>query len=543
MLLSIVINVWPGTDVFRFQLQLLSLLYKTRAIDNYHHLIKEELNGWERNKFDCSDYHQMMRHYGFKRCHYNKKQVEVILAVDGSKRCSVVDIFEDWARINLSNYQIIYGNCNGLSATRNAAMQIFKGKYLIFRDDDDLSAPIRSLLQECRRLDELGVGTNDTTYQKFIPATDHVTELYSFLHSVQRKPVIAVFKNSIKLRNTRSTIHNPFAITKVPIDTTHLKLLRSPSNSSMCGRIFSREAVSLIYNSTICCGMEDARSNFLQQIPQHCIYIMDKGRLNWLRYGWEMFKKHRYTPETLKVITWLNQSIILYRRWRINDPRDYENIERMDRMFKNFYTSMYDPFFVYVLPTGSFANISWSWGTVIGVLEAFRNAHKHLDFTMNDLKHLKSVIEYGIHTEVIDEKQKLNIRWVGSNYIKEGRQLATQLEYISRHKFLFWFASVEQNYVWKILEYKMEEMKKALNKLPKQLHKNAFADTVNVKIMHPNQLITVTVNGKRMRLSNCNQEKTNKLYFGNVAYTDTPNVDWLNYVVIAAIVIALLLML
>lgn len=536
MLLSIILNVWEETDVFRFMLQLYSFIYYSKNLYNYYNLIKDSLDGWERGKYTCKRYHKLFSNYNFKQYGFNKSDVEIILAVDSKTKIPIVDEFNKWANKYLTHKQIIYGKY-GISTLRNVAVKVCRGKYIIFRDDDDLSAPICRILNQCKELSKIGFGTNDLSYQKFIPAYTDVTELYNYFHYFQKKPTIAIFKDSIKLKNTISSAENPFAVTSTPIDTTNLELDNRASNLSMCGRIFSREAINLIYNTSICNGMEDARSNFLQQRIQHCIYIFKEDKLKQLKKSWNRFKCDEFDETIDNDMRYINLNILCYRNWRVHDLLNKENVNRLDFIFKEALISKASPFFVYVLPSGSYATNSWAWGTVIGALESIRCSGRHVDFTMNDLKHLKTVIEHGVKTTVLDTHARMKMNWIGK---ANGENVTEYLNYLARHEYIYWFAVTRDAYKYKILEYKLEELRKYLHMLPKHLPRNINADVVKTNLLHPNQLVKVIVNDKKIRLPNDNQTITSKIYFGNVNYTDVPKS---NKSILISIIITILLIL
>ena len=73
MLLSIVINAWPGTDKFRFRLQLETLMHDTIDKNNYLLICKVLLNGWERNTFKIPDdnFKTVLERYHFQRVTYD----------------------------------------------------------------------------------------------------------------------------------------------------------------------------------------------------------------------------------------------------------------------------------------------------------------------------------------------------------------------------------------------------------------------------------------------------------------------------------------
>ena len=205
MLLSIILNVWEETDVFRFMLQLYSFIYYSKNMYDYYRLIKDCLDGWRRGKYTCKSYHKLFINYNFKQYTFDKSKVEILLAVDHNSKIPIVDVFDKWANKYLTHKQIVYGKY-GISTLRNVAIKVCRGDYIIFRDDDDLSSPICRILNQCAELKRLGVGSNNLAYQKFIPSYTDITELYDYFHHFQKKPTIAIFKDSIK-KPTRTNKH------------------------------------------------------------------------------------------------------------------------------------------------------------------------------------------------------------------------------------------------------------------------------------------------------------------------------------------------
>ena len=150
MLLSIVVNAWPGTDKFRFRLQLETFMYDTSNNINYLNLCKELLEGWEKNKFSIPEdnFKSAFEKHQFHKVDFNHNDVEVILAIDTTDGSEIEDIFKSWCNDYDINNQILRAKL-GVAGMRNVAMQEYNGEFIIFRDDDDFSASIAKLLKQC----------------------------------------------------------------------------------------------------------------------------------------------------------------------------------------------------------------------------------------------------------------------------------------------------------------------------------------------------------------------------------------------------------
>ena len=535
MLLSIVINAWPGTDLFRFRLQLETLTHDTADVNNYLNLCKDVLNGWDKNKFTIPDdkFASIMTKYNFNRTEFDTDNVEVLLAIDAKDKSAIEDEFEDWCSTYSINHKVIRAKL-GAAGMRNAALQIYDGDFVIFRDDDDFSASIGKLLNQCKALDFMG--GNSLGYQKQLSRYDIITERWKYFQYNQKKPTIAIMMDGMKLKNTWGSLDNPFSATPTPVDTSTVELVDRAPFTSMCSKIFTREATRLIYNSTCCGSLEDARSHYLQQLPQHCIWLFTEKQLSWLRKEWEMFMRDRSKGNA--GVRWLNMNVISYQEWQIplrnikhhneveavqytaNKTKVDENIKRVDSFFKhNFYVSKCAPNFIYVLASGSYSRVSWTYGSVVGALEAFRNSNRMLDFTIADLKQLKKLITSAIKTTLVDTNNVSKLEWLSDQCKKEGTELIKLLTPIVNYRYIFWFGIVHGD--WKMFEDKIKQIRELIW----HIHVKAVdgADTVKDDIKHPNTSVKVTVDGVEKRVSLCNGNKMN--CNDSMRYTDQNEID------------------
>lgn len=550
MLLSIAINIYPGTDLYRFALQLETFVWKAEEIKCYELLARELLEKWDRNVFKIpkDNFASAFKRCNFKRLKTTKaisEQIELILACDGneSKASKHINVFKDWCKRNgIENHSVITmeEGGHGPATLRNMAMQVFKGDCLMFRDDDDFSAPIASLLNQVIALQKRGFGDNNPSYLDSIPAYDHISELNDYFLKNQHHPTIAIFEDGIKLKNTWGSIDNPFSKTPTPIDTSKMELVDRPAHMSMCSKIFSREAIKYIHNTSNCNAIEDGRSNYLEQLCQHCVWIFPQERLEWLRKGWDAFKHNE--EEGLDVVKWLNVNVISYKHWQIpigknhfkeisdllydNEDKKYNfrarNIRRLDSFFShNFIVSKCRPSFVYVLASGSCASDSWTWGSVIGTLEAFRHAKKELTFTIKDLEKLKTILTTSIKTTLINTNNVSTLTWKGPNQLK-GEELCQHLSVLTNYKYIFWFAIVHHKSDWKMLA---EELSAALSIIREmdtsKLRPQSDCDKLNVQPVHPNSGIKAFVDGEERLLSIDNQ----KLIEGDLSTNDYVNTN------------------
>lgn len=541
-MLSISINIYPGTDLYRFRLQLETLVHETSDPNNYFHLCVDLLNNWDKNKFEIPNdkFASKFKEHNFSNSTFNHDEIELILAVDGKSKIHE-DEFISFCKMNeISNYQII-NNSNikaGVAGMRNFVMQTFKHDYLMFRDDDDFSNSISKLLDQCKELKKMKFGENDKEYLNHLPKYSNIQEMFNYLNKYQKYPTIAILMESMRLKNTWGTVDNPFSKTPTPVDVSTIEMIDRPSYSSMCTKIFSREALKLIYNSTCCQSLEDARSHYLQQLVQHCIWVFDEKRLEEIKDGWKNFKR--------PTIQWLNRNVLNYQSWQIsipgrkknikndrfheqvdfeklNENKNKENIERLNFFInERFVISKCAPNFIYVLPSGSQSGNSWCWCSVIGLLEAYRNANRSVNFTINDLKLLKEIITKTIQTKLIDTNNVVEVRYLPTKFSNYGNELVKYLKEIANYKYIYWFGVVNHPKDWSRFAFLLSKIRELIHKI-KIDEKYENSDNIFDQVHHPNTIVEVYVNGEMEKLSLTNS--SNKLIgdLNEKNYTDKEN--------------------
>lgn len=553
-MLSIAINIYPGTDLYRFRLQLETLVHETDDVNNYLYLCKDLLNGWEKNKFEIFEdkFESKFIEHNFIQSKFDPELVELILAIDVTKDSKInadkhEEEFINFCHDNSIRHFQIIKNSNiklGVSGMRNMVMQIFKGDYLMFRDDDDFSQSISKLTNQCIELSKLNFGKNDQKYQKHLPTYNHISEMYDYLNKHQKYPTIAILMSNVRLKNTWGSIDNPFSKTPTPVDTSTVELVDRPSYTSMCSKIFSRESINLINNSTCCQSLEDSRSHYLQQLVQHCVWVFDEKRLEKIRNDWYIFLQSRFI-EKRDTIKWLNRNVLNYQFWQINLPKlklrnldgrftkndldrfheqilfnnenDYEklefkskifnkNIKRLDFFIKNrFISSSCSPDFAYVLPSGSQSGNSWCWCSVIGLLEAYRNANKQFNFSIEDLRKLKTIITSTIHTTLINTNNEVDVEYISDEFVHEGNELAKCLKEIANYKYIYWFGIVNKPSDWDRFSYLLTNIRLILQSFPNDMKINEenidLVDRIFDEVYHPNSSVKILVNDYKRELS------------------------------------------
>ena len=500
MILSVIINAWSGSDLYRFRLQLETFLYRTAEPSNYLELCRTLLDSWERDSFAIpSDaFRKTFESLSFERVLPSADDVEFILAVDDSAngRAEAVErTFKEWITTNGLNGFIVGGAKLGVAAMRNIGIQRCSGDFVVFRDDDDFSTAIVNLIEQCRQLKKLHFGENKP-YSLPTEHYNHVLEHRSRLLKLQRYPTIAILEDGYRLKNTWGSVSNPFSKTPTPIDVTTIELVDRPSTTSMCSKIFSRESLRMIYNSAACNSLEDARSHFLQQLPQNCIWLFSDERMRWLRDEWSEFK-HSNGRSGRDGVRWLNLNVLNYSQWQIHfdEPasKRWENLDEL--MMNSFIVKSYDgPSFCYVLPSNSYGLSSWSYCSIVGVLEAFRNSHRSVEFTVSDLQRLKDVIESSISTQLINTNCITRVRWLG-NASEKGELLAQTLERINNYRYIYWYGVVNRKDDWRVLEREVDQIRTLVNSLHSTVNsKTDGTDAVRDTPVHPNQMISLDRN-------------------------------------------------
>lgn len=469
-ILSVIINAWPGTDLFRFRLQLETLIYRSERKEDYFKLAVDLLGGWEKNKWKVpgDKFKKQLLSHHFHMEKFEPNSVEVILAFDSTTSDSpVVDEFHDWAKnYNCQDRVRVIAEKRGISGMRNLAIAESKGDYVVFRDDDDFSTSITALQRQCASLELMNFGKNgDYTFPRF--RYNHVREYRDAVLRLQKYPTIAILEDSIRIKNTWGTVDNPFSVTPTPVDASTIELVNRPSPTSMCSKIFSRESLRFIRNSESCSTLEDARTHYLQVMVQHCIWLFSKERLaeidNWIENG----------QQRTATSHWLKQNVGEYG----------------DR--SKYFVSQCSPSFSYVLAGGSHATNSWSYCTVIAALEALRYSGRNIDFTIKDLKKMKEIICYGIKTKLVDTNCVTRVTSLSPTVIP--KRLAELFEKLNNYRYLFWFAVVHKTEDWKMIMSTLSEIRKLVVKikLPTELPMKD-ADVVKDTPIHPDHLPDTT---------------------------------------------------
>lgn len=447
-MLSVVINAYPGTDQFRFRLGLETFLYDP---GDYFNLCRNELNGWSKQAFNDHPCPKLT-YYGFKKAEFDHKRIEMVLALDSTSECEISHIFKSFCEANDLRYKIVtmaeYKPLNidhkpapGVALMRNVAIQVSSGDFLVFRDDDDFSCSFRFMLQCCDRL----------------------------------TGPIGIVMTSQRLKNTWGTVDNPFSITPTPIDISTLESVDNPSVTSMCSKIFTRASLKTVYNSTCLVSLEDARSHHLQQLPQKPVMMFGEHQYRRLLTGW---RKWKAGGKERDVIQFINRHI---------GPVSRRSIPYIDYVFDHSCIVEDHPFFVYVFPSGSYSSDSWSWGGVLGCLQAFRDTHRYVPFTMRELIKLRQLITHGIKTKLIDTNCQCKVTWTGPETM--GQRLASALESIVNYHYIYWFGVVHKESDWDMFRTKLNEIRECLSLKPR-----AETDRVRDDLMHPNTKVMVRCN-------------------------------------------------
>lgn len=130
----------------------------------------------------------------------DKDAFEVLLILNGDKDPYWSQLTEYIHSSNLRNCRLMYSDKVGVSYARNLAIDLAKGDYIVFIDDDDLVSPnylssLRSKVQDrsicvsnekifINSIDELGDGYVTKAFTKAMKSTDHsLLKMRSFLSS------------------------------------------------------------------------------------------------------------------------------------------------------------------------------------------------------------------------------------------------------------------------------------------------------------------------------------------------------------------------
>ena len=510
VLLSIAINVWPGTDFYRFALLLETLLYRPSDINDYLNLA-QILNGWNpRERSVPNDkFKNAFAENNFKRVLPSRPdELELILAMDGDINNALVemnlgleDYFVDFCKSINVHYQILHKTKLGVSAMRNAVMQTFNGDYLMFKDDDDFSACLEDLYFQAHKLKELGMGTNDPSYWNIILNRhyDDIFQLQRDLWKYQKKPVIAMLLNNIRIKNVWGTKENPFSIAPLPLDTNGAVLVNRPSAFSMCTKVFSRESLPLIYNSINLGSLEDSRSYHTQAFPQKGYYVFKNDLWKMFNNGYDLFKKYIANEDLTKeefddvkyFWKWCNLNLLPSRYIEIHMNRDDPNLTMLD-MLRQYFINIDVCTMAYTFPSGHYSRNSWSWAALVGTLEAYRVMHKQVDFTILDLQRAHKFISNYIHTDVLTTNCDCDVKSLVDD--PDCNEIASILNWLANYKYIYWRAIVNKKSDWPLFTEKLLKLKELLNKIEnKEFSKKEGADKIQETPIHPNSTCEIEI--------------------------------------------------
>ena len=503
VLLSIAINVWPGSDFYRFALLLETYVYRPSKIEDYMGLA-HILNGWNPRERTIPDDHfkSVLLENNFKRVVPSKPdEIELILAMDGDIKNAPVEMnlkmeeyFINFCKSIKIHYQIIHKAKIGVCAMRNAAMQTFRGDYLMFRDDDDFSACLEDLHKQAIELKKLGMGTNDPSYWNTIlnKQYDDVFQLQRDLWRYQKKPVMAMLLTNVRIKNTWGTKENPFSIVPLPIDTSTAVMVNRPSFFAMWSKVFSRESVPLISNSINLGSLEDSRSFHTQEFPQKSFYVFKDDHWKMFNDGYELFKKYisgeqlpKEDFEQMKYFwKWCNLNLLPYQYSELTLNKQNPNLEMLDKI-KQYFINIDVCSGAYTFPSGNYSRNSWSWAALIGTLEAFRTMHRPVDFTILDLQRAHKFISSCLKTELIDVNCVCKVTSLIDD--DDAKELAQLFETLTNYRYIYWKAIVNKKSDWEMFEKTLSRMKELLNKIEnKGFVQKEGADKIQEQPRHPN---------------------------------------------------------
>lgn len=510
VLLSIAINTWPGTDFYRFALLLETYIHRPTSINDYLELSRI-LEGWipRERKVPSDKFRGDFSDHNFTRVLPSKPdELEMILAMDGDINNAPVEMnkelenyFIDFCKSINIHYQVLHKSKIGVCGMRNSVMQTFKGDYLMFKDDDDFSACLEDLYIQAKKLKELGMGTNDPSYWDIILNKEYldVFQLQRDLWKYQRKPVIAMIMTNVRIKNVWGSKENPFSKVSIPIDTSQATLIDRPSFFSMNFKFFSREAIPLLSNSINLGSLEDSRSFHNQEWPQKAFYIFRDERYKFLNDGYEAFKKHIKSDvlsnEEFDLAKefwyWVNNNLLPFKYIQLSMNKTSPNIEAYERI-RPYFLNMNICSGAYLFPSGNYSSNSWSWASVIGTLEAFRNMHKQVDFTILDLQRLHKFITTCIKTELLSTNCDCAVHCLNDD--PDCIKIRDILYRLVNYKYIYWTAIVNKKQDWDMFTEKISELKSLLDKIENKVFtKHNDADRIQETPIHPNTSIEMEI--------------------------------------------------
>ena len=425
----------------------------------------------------------------------------------------IEEIFKGFCAMIGCQWQILHVPKSNAGICRSMAMQAFTSEYIIFRDDDDLNAPISRLLELTHMLDDKRRRKpNPPGYwnavEREISSIDiNPVELKKLIHKYQRSPTIAVLLATNKYKNTWATPDNPNCITPLPINISTLEEVDRCIPGSMCSKIFSRESLELIYNSPSFGLLEDNRSRYLQEYVQKCLWIWPEDKLNSQRKALDSFKKITLKHEKLqakafkdmqKAIFELNINVLVYDDMQIGDFRETKpnrnQIPIWEEILDNSIASTYHPLYSYLFPSGNYATLSWSFGAVIALLEQCRQWHRSVEFSIGDLKLLKKIITTGIETKIIDRDCKVEI----INHLHDKiPRFCQALKTIVEYKYLLFNGYVHNEDDLEMLIAQLNIIRDDMPRVKSyETSGNFQADIVRDEVYHNDQMLEVIVEAK-----------------------------------------------
>ena len=162
--LSVIINTCDTTDIKRFAILLASmcceimkpLVFKAELYEKILNLVSiTDINNIDFEQI-INVIHQTLPS---KMISIPSKQVQLILALDNLNkpdgRKKVKQTFIDFCKFaNIDNYLILTPHKNvGVMGMRNIATEYTTGDFIIFRDDDDISSSLDSIIRQCSDYD------------------------------------------------------------------------------------------------------------------------------------------------------------------------------------------------------------------------------------------------------------------------------------------------------------------------------------------------------------------------------------------------------
>lgn len=471
----------------------------------------------------------------------------------------IEEIFKGFCSMIGCQWQILHVPKSNAGVCRSMAMQAFTSDYIIFRDDDDLNAPISRLLELTHILDDKRKRKpNPSGYwndvEREISTIDiNPIELRKLIHKHQRSPTIAVLLATNKYKNTWASSDNPNCITPLPISISTLEEVDRCIPGSMCSKIFSRESLELIYNSPSFGLLEDNRSRYLQEYVQKCLWVWPEDKLNSQRKALDSFKKIVLKHEKLqskafkdmqKAIFDLNINVLIYDNTQIGDFRSTKpkanQIQIWEEILENSIASTYHPLYSYLFPSGNYGMLSWSFGAVVALLEQCRQWRRSVEFSIGDLQLLKKVITTGIETKILDRDCKVEII---SHLHDKIPRLCQALKTIVEYKYLLFNGFVHDEDDLKRLIDQLYIIRDEMSRLKSfETSGNFQADIVRDDVYHNDQMLEVIVeakagpkhsstNKKRMCVSGVRRAKVHPELQGNfndkdfTAYVDNMDME------------------